>query len=267
MSVIWPGLDRIVREYSAWSVSKRSAFSYPVQVYPPLPGFDRGTYDSDFMNGIVELRRRLRPMAKAGGRTHMTSTELRAAIFAVRVNAAWWRSKKVRNRKVEQLRTKEMLGIDPATLNELTKKSARTIRSLERYTKRADYRLRKLVPAEAFSKFMNSWRANLRWIRLHLAYFKPLQPRLLEGRKTAFQIILNELIDVAKEAMEREGYLSPNDHELRRVMRLYSCSSRRFREGPYTAQYIFEHHSSEGTRWHLIEFIEKRIPLKLVAQA
>ena len=81
-----------------------------------------------------------------------------------------------------------------------------------------------------------------------------------------FQIILNELIEIAKEMISAEGLLPPNDKELRRVMRLYSCSSRRFREGPYTVPYILEHRSSEYTRWHLVEFVQKRITLRPVAQ-
>jgi hypothetical protein len=214
------------------------------------------------MKGIVELRRRLRPQAKTGGRTHMTSVEVRAAIFAVRVNTAKARGEKLRYRKVKVLRTKQILGIDPAALEELKKKSARTIDSLERHMKRADFHLHKQVTAQKFSEFMNSWRANLRWIRLHLAYFKPLLSGPFEGRKTRFQIILKELIEVAKDEIRMQGYLPPNDQELRRVMLLYSCSSRRFREGPWTPQYIVAHHSRGGARWHLFDFIQKRIPLE-----
>ncbi len=265
MSVIWPGLDHIVREYSAWSPRRHSIYCYQFQMYPPPPGFDRGTCNADFMDEIADLRKRLRPKARAGGRTHMTSTDLRAAIFAVRVNADWWRSERVRNRTVKLLRTKEILGIDPETLNELKEKSARTIRSLERHMKRADYRLRKLVPAESFSGLMNSWRAHLRWIRLHLAYFKSLRS-VLGGRKTAFQILLTELVEAAKEMISAEGYLPPDEHELRRVMRLYSCSSRRFREGPFTVPHVLEHRSRFTVIFHLIEFLEKRMPLKLAVQ-
>lgn len=111
------------------------------------------------------------------------------------------------------------MRIDPGTLKELKAKSARTIRSLERYTKRADYRLRELVPQENYFGYMNSWKAHLRWIRLHLVYFKPLN-LVRTGRKTMFQIILNELIEVAKEMISAEGLLPPSEVELRRVMRL-----------------------------------------------
>ena len=68
MSVIWPGLDRIVLEYSGWSTWKDSLYSYPFRIHPPWPGFDRGTYDADFMQGVTDLWKRLRPITRAGGR-------------------------------------------------------------------------------------------------------------------------------------------------------------------------------------------------------
>lgn len=266
MSVIWPGLDRIVRQYSGWSARKESLYTYPFRMYPPLPGFDRGTYNADLMDGIVNLSRRLRSKARAGCRTHMTSIDLRAAIFAVRVNTSWWQYQKVIGQKLEA-RTKEVMQIDPDTLKKLMTKSARTILSLERHTKRADYRLGALVSSEDYIEYMDSWKAHLRWIRLHLVYFKPLRPHFLKGRKGSFQIILNELIEVAKEMISAEGLLPPKDGELRRIMRLYSCSSRRFREGHYTVPYVINHRSSEYTRWHLVEFIQKRITLRSAAPA
>ncbi len=264
MSVIWPGLDRIVQEHSGWSTRKESFYSYPFRMYPPPPGFDRGKLDADLMQGIVDLWKRLRPKARAGGRAHMTSIDLRVAIFAVRVNTSWWQHQKVTGRKLST-RAKEVMRIDAGTHKELKTKSARTIGTLERHMKRADYRLHGLVPSEKFAGVMDNWKAHLHWIRLHLVYFKPLRLRL-KGRKTAFQILLNELIEVAKEMISAEGLLPPSDTELRRVMRLYSTSSRRFREGARTVPYVLEHRSSEYTRWHVIDFVQKRIVLKPVEQ-
>lgn len=144
----------------------------------------------------------------------------------------------MKGRKFEP-KTKGVFGIDPATLNKLKTKSVGTIRSLERCTKRADYRLRGLVLPENFAGFMNCWKAHLHWIRLHLAYFKPLRS-FLKGSKGLLQITLNELIEMAKEMISAQGLLLPSDTKLRRVMRLYSWSSRRFREGHYTVHYVLE---------------------------
>ena len=86
MSIIWPGLDLIVKESSLYRNSKSRRFCYPFRLYPPPPGFDRGEYGSSFMKDIIELWRRLTPKAKTGGRVHMDAVEIRTAILAIRVN-------------------------------------------------------------------------------------------------------------------------------------------------------------------------------------
>ena len=50
MSLIWPGLDFIVKAYATWRDKKRAPFQYPFQLYPPPPKFDRGVYASAAMN-------------------------------------------------------------------------------------------------------------------------------------------------------------------------------------------------------------------------
>ena len=156
-----------------------------------------------------------------------------------------------------------MMGIDPTAFEELKTKSARTIRSLERHMKRADYRLRQLVPPEDYVALIDCWKKHLRWIRLHLVYFKPVRP-ILKKSKTRYQLVLNDLIAAAKYMISAEGFLLPSEVELRRVMRMYARSARRGREAYYTVQHIIGHKFSEISRWHLVEFIEKRVPLQPV---
>lgn len=131
--------------------------------------------------------------------------------------------------------------------------------------KRADHRLRHLVPPENYVALINCWKKHLRWIRLHLVYFKPPKP-ILKRSKTRYQLVLNDLIAAAKYMISAEGFLLPSEVELQRVMRMYARSARRGREMPYTIQHIIGHKFSEISRWHLVEFIQKRIPLQPVAK-
>jgi hypothetical protein len=264
MSVIWPGLDRIVNGYSRYRNPKLYQHSFPFKIRPPAPGFDRGTRSDDFMDQIVELWKRLRPKARAGGRVRMDAIEIRAAVLAIRVNLDWWRVQRHMARNYAE-RAKLVLAVDPSTISKRERKAKQTIRSLERHLKRANYRLLAEVERQSYHAYMAKWRAHVRWIRLHLVYFKPFRPFRLRSKKF-YQEILIELEKIARVAIAEEGYEQPSAAELRRVMRLFTFSSRRGRQGKIDILYMLQNERSNLTKMNLAKFILDRLELKPVPE-
>lgn len=171
MSLIWAGLDLIVQGFSSSSQKGFAPYSFPFLIHARPPNYGRAKFNPDLMNQIIELWRRLRSQSKTGGRVGMNTIEIRAAIFAVRVNMDWFRRRRNATRK-NTARAKEFLGTDPASLKRLKQQSQRTIGSLERHLKRANSRLMAELERQDFDGFMALWRAHLIWMRFHLVYFK-----------------------------------------------------------------------------------------------
>jgi hypothetical protein len=259
ISAIWPGLDRIVRSYSSYCSSQDWPYSYPFRLYPPPPGFKRGTFDSDLMSEIVALWRRLQSKAQRGGRMQMNANEVRAATLAVRVDSDWWRYQKHRRRK-NTARAKQFVGVDPKTLSQLRERAHRTIQSLERHTKRASRRLLSIVGQDAYDALMFAWRAHVKWMRLHVVYFRPRRPIIKAGKKR-YQIILDDLEKMAREALRQEGYQEPAEGELRRVMRLFTRSSRRGRRGALDIPYMLNYRQDRFAKSRLADFVLIRLSL------
>jgi hypothetical protein len=212
------------------------------------------------MDQMVELWKRLRPKAKTGGRTEMTAIEVRAAVLAVRVNWDFWRYEKHRQRK-NLARAKQVVGVDPETLRQLQKRAQRTIHSLERHMKRANRQLLSLVGQVAYTALMSVWRGHMRWIRLHLVYFRPRRP-ILKASKKRYQIILDDLEKMAREAIAQEGYQQPTEGELRHVMRLFARSARRGRQGTFDMPYMLRHRQDRSVKSKLAKFVLGRIHLQ-----
>jgi hypothetical protein len=106
---------------------------------------------------------------------------------------------------------------------------------------------------------MKQWRAHVRWMRLHFAYFKRQRARL-PGRKTAFQQLLNDLTGVAMIGIQGEGYKLPDPIRLRKIMRLYVAYTRRGRL-PYPIGYMLNNETATGARYVLCRFVEQRLNL------
>jgi hypothetical protein len=158
MSVIWPGLDLIIETHAVRQQNKRVLYAYPFDIYPPPVGFDRGAFDTDMMGHVIAMGNALRSKATVGGRVKMNCIQIRAAIFAIRVNQGRWRrhnydvrrrNADTKRRRIEIYRTKVELGdtnaqmemgplIEEQNLKPLHIKSGRVVRSLERHMKRAN---------------------------------------------------------------------------------------------------------------------------------
>ena len=265
MSVISPGLDLLFQSYAERQRKGGVRYEYPFRIYPPPGGFYRGEFDQNLMDKILDLWKRLRPKAKAGGRVQMDTIELRATIFAIRANIDFARKSRHDLRRLDP-ETKARFLLDDESYDQLKIKSQRVICSLERHMKRANRLLLKSVTQEQYKVLMKAWTGHLRWMRLHIAYFKPL-PKVIRGRKIGHQAILDELMQIADRGIRYLGYQPPESEELRRMMRLYVSSARRWREGPYTVQYMMENKTYYQALSHLSMFVLRRLDLKKLSRS
>jgi hypothetical protein len=155
--------------------------------------------------------------------------------------------------------TKSRFELDATSILKLNRRAQRTITSLERHLKRANRLALKSNPDD-FAAKRARWKKHLRWMRLHLTYFKALTP-VLKGRKTIQQRTLDELVLLAEHGLRNENLQPPDDFVLRRLMRMYVRSARRGRE-QYTPRYILENKRTFTGCWYLAKFVERRSNLK-----
>src|ERR1019366_3245021 len=94
-------------------------------------GSIRLQFDQNLMDKILDLWKRLRPKAKAGGRVQMDTIELRATIFAIRANIDFARKLRHDHRRLDP-ETKARVLLDDESYDQLKIKSQRVICSLER---------------------------------------------------------------------------------------------------------------------------------------
>jgi hypothetical protein len=229
-------------------------------MYPPSGGFKRGTFSQPMMGQIAAVWKQLRSTVKAGGRVEMDTIELRATIFAIRAYIDYVRERRrFRRRFGPELKTRLLL--DDESFVKLKNKSKRVILTLERHLKRANRALQKSITRSAFAERMHIWREHLLWMRLHIAYFKPLPP-VVKGRKIQQQKILDELIQMVKRGIRQEGYQPPDEKDLRRMMRLYVRSARRGFQGEYIATRLLKNKNYLSANQHLADFVLKRLKLK-----
>ena len=149
--------------------------------------------------------------------------------------------------------------LDAESLDLLKIRSQRVIRSLERHMKRANRCLLKSATRERYSSIMIDWKVHLRWMHLHIAYFKPL-PLIIRNRRLRHQQILDSLMVLADRGIQNEGFEPPEWRELRKMMRLYVRSDRRCREG-FTTRFLMENFGTLYAASYLARFVLRRLTL------
>jgi len=265
MSAIWPGLNRLITFYIARQKKGGIRFEYPFRIYPPPAGFDRGMFNQSTMDTILALWKRLHPKAQTGGRVQMDTIELRTAIFAIRTNLHFLRERWQAPQDLHP-KSKNHDQIDRQSLHELKIKSQRVIRSLERHIKRANRALQKSITCEEYVTLLDTWAAHLRWMGLRLTYFKHLRP-VVHGLRLQRQKDLDELMEMAKRGIRNAGFIPPEPKELRRVVRLFARSSRRWREGQNTVRYMLDHKRHLSATWYLAQFVQSRLTLEALRKS
>jgi hypothetical protein len=117
------------------------------------------------------------------------------------------------------------------------------------------------VGQDAYNALMLAWRAHVRWTRLHIVYFRPRRP-ILKAGKWRYQVILDDLEKMAAEAIAQAGYQNPTDGELRRVMRLFTRSSRRGRLDAFDIPFMLKYRQDRFAKSRLADFVLVRLDLQ-----
>ena len=190
----------------------------------------------------------------------MNAVELRAAIFAIRANISYVRRRRNDCGTKSPAPKNEPL-IDDQSFEQLKIESKRVIHSLERRMKRANNALLKSATREEYAALMGRWRLHLRWMHLRLVWFKPLRPIIFSGRIRQQQD-LDELMKMAERGLKNAGYQPPEARELRRMMRLFARSARRFREGGYFVRTMLRNKTDFTNTWYLGQFVLDRLTLE-----
>jgi hypothetical protein len=175
MSALWPGLSLLIRLNSARNMKRGIRYEYPFRMFPPPAIFDRGMFDQQMMDEIRAVWQRLHPISKTGGMVQMNDVELRAMIFAVQANVSYAR-RRGDDFRLKSANSKKEPLIDNLSFDQLKINSNWVIHLLERNLKRATRVLSNSITPEAYAALMARWRQHLRWMSLHLVYFKRLSP-------------------------------------------------------------------------------------------
>ena len=259
MKILIPAGELLASSYRKHLKNGSSPFTYPFRTYPPPPDFDRGRLDQNIMDRIVTLTGALKANGACRTQIHMDTFEIRGAVFAIRTYIDFKRAFIRQQRTFYRLKPKQRIQRD--YLAQLRVKSRRVIQSLERDIKRANRALQKNIGKRQYEVLLAGWKAHLRWMRLHLAYYKPLGTPL-QGRRIRQQRDLDELMEMARHGVHDEGYRQPSGKHLRHLMRLYVRYARDGRRGYLSVENLLENKSAFSTRWHLAQFVIDRSNLK-----
>lgn len=263
--VLKPGIDLLVQSHQEHQRSGASPLTYPFRIYPPPRGFDRGTYNQACMEKILGLWEALKTKSKSGLRLTVDTWQVRAAVFAIRAYLEYLRALRHKHRR-EEKELKTRLSPDQRFIALQKKKSSRVIRSLERHMKRANRALIKAVGKKHYTLLIVAWKAHLRWMRLHIVYFKPwVKPP--SSRRARFQRDLDELMEIAKRGLREEGYEPPQDRVLRGIVRLYARYARQGHIGMWTIGFLHEDKERFLRKYYLAQFVIKRSKLKELSKS
>ena len=272
MSLIWPGLDFLVKANISHGKNKAARYSYPFRIHPLPRSKTRGTYQPALMAQIEIAWNQLKPKSSKGGRVQMNVIQVRASIFAIRVYLARCRRHKHDLRKLKALRKGNENATERARLNAELEAFSRSIQELsigfqrvrpilEKHMKRANRVLLRSHTPEEVGAISTAWRGHLHWMRLHLAYFKPIQP-LVGNLRARQRGAIDILVSMAEKGLQNQQHEAPSRAELRHVMRLYARSARRGLQGMWTVPKLVEHPEYFDSTRRLAKFVEKRLTLQ-----
>jgi len=187
----------------------------------------------------------------------LDSFELRGAAFAARVTLKIRRfeANKIRSSS-PQIRNRQ--GLNPNAVKKLALRLKRCLRFLEREMKRAARQFFKDSTIREFKALSTEWRAHLRWMKYHLAYFKPFRP-VGPGIRRMQRKRIDLLVAMAKKAIEAEKRQIPNDKLVRGVIRRFIRDCHRGRVVDHNFLYMLKNQQSPMAQAELLEYVAPRL--------
>lgn len=212
------------------------------------------------MSRTVALCALLKPKRFSGGILELDSFQLRAAAFSARVTLKLQRfirdNKGVRRYSLEAQRDQ---GYDRASIKRLKLKVGRLIKLLEREMKRAARRSAAAGAGNAFEVLSEEWRAHLRWMQVHLAYFTPYRPGSGIGRLQRKRI--DRLVAMVN-AIAIAGSVAPNEKLLRKTIRGFVHECHLGRVGYHDFLYMLRNELSPTIQAELFEYVASKMQLE-----
>lgn len=260
LQILMPALTQLTSSYLEYRKRGASPYSYPFRIYPPPRGFDRGAFKQEIMDIILSLTETVNEKSDTRRRISMDTLQLRSVVFALRSYVEFSRFVK-RNQRQRSRAAKSGSLIDDKCAAQLKAKAQRLIRLLERHMKRANRVLMKAVERGEYQALMVAWKAHLRWMRLHIAYYKRWGKPIVGLRKRQ-QRDLDDLMQMAKRGLRNAGYQPPVDKDLRHFMRLYARYSRSGLQGEWSIQFLLANKADFSRTYHLAQFVIQRSNLR-----
>lgn len=206
------------------------------------------------MERVLLLVEMVRPRKYKGGRLRVDSIDLRAMIFAARIQGEYVRHSK-RTWKLSDEKKAVRFGLDKLSMHRQHLRTGSTIRTLERHSKRADRQLLKKLTREEFATLMRMWRRHLRWMRLYLVYLKPgipVTPRSGPTLRQRERAVIDRLVALARRALTEKGLQPPPEKRLRQLMRQRARTMRAWGARP---EEVASNYEKFGGYWRLGEYV------------
>lgn len=202
--LIWPGLNRMVLAYMTFRETG-SADGYPFQVHPlatiPRPGLSPGVFTAGFMEIITDLWAKLKGGRSKRIRLKLNFLQISACILAVRIGKDY-----------QRLRLKRTISAEEKSA------ARRVISSLERELKRARRAYSAEMGEDQYMQMRACWFQHLRWIRMHLVYFRRF--RVKTQRRRIEKMIIDYGFERARAGLIVRDLEPPQARDLRRLVRL-----------------------------------------------
>jgi hypothetical protein len=203
--LVWEGINRMALAYITYRETGSLTYSYPFRVHPLAirfkPGEDPGTFDIVLMQVIMDLWAKLQKSRRKRMRLTLNLIELFACVLAVRVGRDYERI----------LLRKKHTRMENRNANAV-------IDSLERQLKTARRRYAAEAGEPAYKAMRARWFAHLRWVRMHLVYFRPV--RVKTQLRRVQKLLIDECCEWARAGLINKKYEPPPAKELRRLVRL-----------------------------------------------
>jgi hypothetical protein len=238
IALIAEGLGWIAASHDLWKTKRELPFARPELRWLPRT-FDRGQYNSELMQRLLEPMKLVLQIRDKGGRLYdLDPFQSAGLILAVRLVA----------QRVSH-------GHATAPTENLSRRAKRLIARLETYRKRAKRAFIRQHGAEVYQTKAREWQALVRWLRLYLLDCPCQRRRRI--RATRFRrATVQTLFEWAKAELIARREKVPPDAELRKLVRLALRYVRRGRTG-YGVQHLLKDRVFASA--HLANFITLRL--------